>query len=105
MYKLLNDLYIKWGCHYIDFWLIWYLSFQLFSNRRRVRLFDMDAEDDGEDESLSERSLLDASNGVIAGEEAREDERDSNKENIESPRWLRKDRSDKGRWAIATKKT
>lgn len=57
---------------------------QLFCNRRRVRLFDMDAEDDGEDESLSERSLLDASNGGI--EDTRQDESDSNKENIELPR-------------------
>ena len=44
----------------------------------------MDAEDDGEDESLSERSLLDASNVGI--EETRQDESDSNKENIELPR-------------------
>ncbi len=43
----------------------------------------MDAEDDGEDESLSERSLLEASNAGI--EETRQDESDSNKENIELP--------------------
>ncbi|XP_033633134.1 anaphase-promoting complex subunit 4-like [Asterias rubens] len=59
------------------------VSCVLFCNRRRVRLFDMDAEDDGEDESLSERSLLDASNVGI--EETRQDESDSNKENIELP--------------------
>ena len=72
--------------HWIDIVSVYYCVFclQLFCNRRRVRLFDMDAEDDGEDESLSERSLLDASNVGI--EETRQDESDSNKENIELPR-------------------
>ena len=57
---------------------------QLFSNRRRVRLFDMDAEDDGEDESLSE-SFQDTSSAGMAPEGMVLDDRDSNKENIQSP--------------------
>ena len=43
----------------------------------------MDAEDDGEDESLSERCPLDASNVAPIMEDMRQDDTDSNKENIQ----------------------
>ncbi|XP_022085511.1 anaphase-promoting complex subunit 4-like, partial [Acanthaster planci] len=56
------------------------VSCVLFSNHRRVRLFDMDAEDDGEDESLSE-SLQDTSSAGMAPVEMAVDDKDSNKEN------------------------
>ncbi|XP_038064337.1 anaphase-promoting complex subunit 4-like [Patiria miniata] len=59
------------------------VSCVLFSNRRRVRLFDMDAEDDGEEDSLSE-SLQDASSAGLTMEGIVQEDRESNKENIQS---------------------
>ena len=57
------------------------ISFQLFGNCRRVRLFDMDAED--EEESLYE----DKSTVDISGIKLDDTSNGDNKENLSSPSW------------------
>ena len=46
--------------------MYFYLFAQLFSNQRRVRLFDMDAEDEGEDDDEEDESRLEDTSMVVA---------------------------------------